>query len=105
MLTQWYDICAIIGGIFAGFTAMLTLVVYLEQWLARPDPPSLGALAEREVAHQDDSWRGSWAPDLPVEPGAPSLRHIRAPGFAPHPQAAPLSVHLFTRLPPRTGEQ
>ena len=47
MLTQWYDICGIIGGIFLGFTAMLTLVVHLEQWLARPDTPSLGALAER----------------------------------------------------------
>jgi hypothetical protein len=42
MLTQWYDVCGIIGGIFLGFTAMLTLVVYLEQWLARPDTPSLG---------------------------------------------------------------
>jgi hypothetical protein len=47
MLTQWYDICGIIGGIFLGFTAMLTLVVHLEQWLARPDTPSLGALAKR----------------------------------------------------------
>ena len=53
MLTQWYDIGAIIGAAFLGVTAILTLAVYLEQRLPRLAPPSLGALAER--AQPDDS--------------------------------------------------
>ena len=105
MLTQWYDICGIIEGIFLGFTAMLTLVVYLEQWLARPDTPSLGALPERELAQQDDSGLGAGTPDPSVEAGASYLRRIKAPGFEPDPQAARLSLHLFTGLPANTGEQ
>jgi len=52
MLTQWYDIGAIIGVIFLGITMILTLAVYLEQRLDRADSPSLGALAER--AQPDD---------------------------------------------------
>lgn len=55
VMTQWYDILGGIGAIFAGFSAVLVLVVYLEQWLDRPDTPSLGALSEWEPAQQDDS--------------------------------------------------
>ena len=105
MLTQWYDIYGIIGGIFLGFSAVLTLVVHLEQWLARPAPPSLGALSEREPAQQDDSGPEPWAPDPSVEAGTSYLRRIKVPGFEPDPQAARLSVHLFTGLPPNTGEE
>jgi len=52
MVTQWYDIGGIIGGIFLGITMILTLAVYFEQRLGRADPPSLGTLTER--AQQDD---------------------------------------------------
>jgi hypothetical protein len=106
MLTQWYDICAIIGGVFLGFTTMLILVVYLEQWLARPDPRSLGAIiAELQLAQPDGSARRPWAPDLSIEAGVSYLRRTKAPGFDPDPQGARLSVNLFTRLPPNIGDQ
>jgi len=55
VLTQWYDIAEIIGAIFIGFVAMFALVVYLEQWLARPEPPSTAALAERQLAEPEDT--------------------------------------------------
>jgi hypothetical protein len=54
MLMQWYDIAGVIGTIFVGFVAILALVFYLEQWLARPEPPNLAAPAEQELDEQDD---------------------------------------------------
>ena len=33
-MTQWNDIVEVIGAIFTGVSAMLVLVVHLEQWLA-----------------------------------------------------------------------
>jgi hypothetical protein len=55
MLTQWYDIGGVIGAIFIGLTAMLALVFYLEQWLARPVPRCLAAPADRELDEPDDN--------------------------------------------------
>lgn len=38
-LTQWYDIGGVIVTIFVRISAMLALVVHLEQRLATSDPP------------------------------------------------------------------
>jgi hypothetical protein len=109
VMTQWYDILAFIGAVFAAFSTLLVLVVYLEQWLAQPDTASLGAPAEREPAQQDDREPQPWAPDPVVEVGTSHLRRIKARDFERHPQAARISVHLHTgltrRVPPNAGGQ
>jgi hypothetical protein len=105
MLTQWYDIGALIAVTFLVIVVILALAVYLEQRLERPDPPHPVALPEPEPAQQDKSGPEPWAPDLSVQAGAFYLRRITTPGLDPAPQAARLSVHLFTGLPPNTGEQ
>jgi hypothetical protein len=54
--------------IFASFSAMLVLVVYLEQWLAGPDPPT-PARADEQALKPERKWVERWEPDLSVQNG------------------------------------
>jgi hypothetical protein len=75
-LTQWYDIVGVIGAVFVGIVAIFAMVVYLEQWLASPEPPNLAAVADRELAAPDDSGLDPRAPDPSGEAGVSHLRRI-----------------------------
>jgi len=105
MTTQWYGIVAVIGGIFAGFSTLLVLVVYLEQWLARPDPPTLVSADEQAINKPARGGIRNWAPDLSVQAGGSQPPHATAPGLRLDPPAARVSGHLFTVLPRHTGQQ
>jgi len=105
MTTQWYDIVGIIGGIFAGFSTLLVVVVRLEQWLARPDPSTLASADEQGL---DEPARGgikNWAPDLSVQAGGSHPPRTAAPGLRLDPSAVRAIGRLFTVLPPRTGQR
>jgi hypothetical protein len=80
VMTQWYDALGVIGVIFAGSSAMLVLVVYLEQWLAGPDPPT-PAPADEQALKPDRKWVERWAPDLSVQTGASNLPRALTPGL------------------------
>ena len=103
-MTQWYDILGVIGVIFAGFSAMLVLVVYLEQWLAGPDSPT-PASADEQALKPDRKWGERWAPDLSVQTGASYLSRALAPSLCLDPPAARVSEHLLAVLPPNAGQQ
>jgi hypothetical protein len=103
VITQWYDIVAVIGAIFTGFSAMLGLVVYLEQWLVRPDPSMLASAEVREHYSPDRSGIEHWAPDLSVPAGASHLPRAVALGLALDSPATRVSGHVFTVLPHNTG--
>ena len=103
-MTQWYDILGVIGVTFAGFSAMLVLVVYLEQWLAGPDSP-MPVSADEQALKPDRKWGERSAPDLSVQTGAFFLPRALAPGLGLDPPAARVSEHIFTVLPPNAGQQ
>jgi hypothetical protein len=103
VMTQWHDIVEVIGAIFAGVSAMRVLVVYLEQWLAQPDLPPQAFADERALNEPDRSGVEHWAPDLSVQAGASYVPRAIAPGLDP--PAAAVSGHLFTVLPPNTGQR
>lgn len=73
VMTQWYDIVGVIGSIFAGFSAMLVMVVHLEQWLAQPDLPPLASADEQAPNEPDRGRMEHWAQDLSVQAGADNL--------------------------------
>ena len=105
VMTPWSDILGVIAAMFAGVLALLVLVVYLEAWLARPDPPT-PASADAQPPHEPDRGRAAhWAPDLSVQAGASCLPRTRAPGRGLDPPVAPVGGHLFTVSPPNTGHQ
>jgi hypothetical protein len=54
-MTQWYDILGVIAVTFAGFSAVLVLAVYLEQWLTQPDPLT-PASADEQAVKPDRRW-------------------------------------------------
>ena len=85
--------------IFAGFSAVLVLVVYLEQWLAQPDPPT-PAFADEQALKPGRKWAERWAPGLSVQTGASYVPHALAPGFDRDPPVARVSEHLFIVMPP-----
>ena len=96
--TQWYDILGVLAVIFAGFSAMLVLVVYLEQWLAQPDPPPLASAGEQTLDEPDRNWVEHWAQDPSVQAGASHLPGSAAPGVGLDPPAARgiwARVHVF----------
>ena len=68
-MTQWYEILGVIAVTFAGFSAVLVLAVYLEQWLAQPDPPT-PASPDEQAVKPDRMWAERPAPDLSVQTGA-----------------------------------
>ena len=55
VMTQWNDIVEVIGAIFAGVSAMLVMVVYLEQWLAQADLPPQASTDEQALSEPDPS--------------------------------------------------
>jgi hypothetical protein len=96
---QWYDVGEVIGTIFAGVTALLVLVVRLEQWLERSETPDLAAADERERGKQDVSGPQVPAPHRRVGAG-PSYRRPAASGWAAEvteaePDAAPIPNQLI----------
>jgi hypothetical protein len=106
-ITQWYEILGVIGAIFVGVLALLVLVVYLEQWLARPDPPTPVSTDEKALRESGRVRIEPWAPDPSVQADAPYLPPAIAPGLSlgldlPGTRAA---GQLFTLLPPNTGQQ
>ena len=104
VMTQWCDILGVIVVILAGFSVMLVLVVYLEQWLARPDPPT-PVSADEQALKPDRSGMRHWAPDLSVHTGASPLLRPQATGLSLDPPGEPVGGHLITALPPKTGQQ
>jgi hypothetical protein len=102
VMTQWYVALDVIGVIFAGFSAMLVLVVYLEQWLAGPDPPTP---ADEQALRPDRKRVERPAPDLSMQTGASNPPRGRTPGLGLDTPAARVSEHLFTVLPPIAGQQ
>jgi hypothetical protein len=88
MMTQWYDILGVIGAIFTGIVVMLVLVFYLEQWLARPDPPPLASSDGQALNEPDHNWVEQWVPDLSVQAGASYQPRAKAPGVRLVPPAA-----------------
>jgi hypothetical protein len=104
VITPWYDILGVIGAIFAGVSALLILVVYLEQWLARPDPPTPASADEQPLNEPDRARIAHWAPDLSVQAGVSSLSRTRALGLGLDLPGAPVGGHLFSVLPPNTGQ-
>ena len=104
VMTQLYDILEVIGVIFAGFSAVLVLVVYLEEWLARPDPPTLASADERAL-EPDRNWVQRRAQDLSVQTGASYLPRALTPGRGLETPAARVSERLSTFLPPSAGHR
>jgi len=105
VMTQWYDILELIGAVFAGFSALLVLVVYLEQWLAEPDPPPLAPADEQTLNEPDRRGIEHWAPDLSVQAGASYLPGAAAPGLSFDRPVARGNGRRFIVLPRRTRRQ
>jgi len=105
MITEWYDILELIGAVFAGFSAMLVLVVRLEQWLAEPDPLPLAPADERALNAPDRRGIEHWAPDLSVQAGASYLPRDAAPGLSFDRPVARVNGRRFTVLPRRARRQ
>jgi hypothetical protein len=98
VMTQWLDILGVIGAIFAGVSALLVLVVYLER--------STPAAADEQALNEPDrDWIEHWAPDVSVQAGASYLPRAGAAGLGLDPPGAGVAGHLFTVLPPNTGQQ
>jgi hypothetical protein len=98
VMTQWYDILGVIGAIFTGIVVMLVLVVYLEQWLARPDPPPLASSDGLALDEPDRNWVEQWAPDLSVQASASFRPRAKAPGVSldrPAARGVWARVHVF----------
>jgi len=105
VMTQWYDILELIGAVFAGFSAMLVLVVHLEQWLTQPDLPPPAPADEQALNEPDRRGIEHRAPDLSVEAGASYQPRAAAPGLSFDRPAARVNGRRFTVLPRRTRRQ
>ena len=105
MMTQWYDILELIGAVFAGFSAMLVLVVYLEQWLAQPDLSSPAPADEEALNESDRRGIEHWTPDLSVEAGASYLPRAAAPDLSFDRPVARVTGRRFSVLPRGTRWQ